>query len=87
LIALSRLIAAELRQELAKESFVSIAIDASNRKSRMPESEHSPLCPFINGAPGAKLPFYKSMTGNLTVYRYRLETYVFQVFAHPETSG
>jgi len=35
---------------------------------------------------GAEVPFYKSIIGNFMVYQDQLETFLLQLFAHPETS-
>jgi len=32
------------------------------------------------------VPFYEDITGNFMVYQHRTETYLLQLFAHPETS-
>jgi len=42
--------------------------------------------PFHKGAMGAEVPFYKSTIGNFMVYQDQLETFLLQLFAHPETS-
>ena len=43
--------------------------------------------PFHKGATGAEVVlFHKSIIGNFMVHQDRLETYLLQLFAHPETS-
>ena len=42
------------------------------------------LCSFKEGAMGAGVPFHNSITGNLIDYQDRLETILFQLFAHSE---
>ena len=41
---------------------------------------------FQKGETGWRCFFYKSIIGNFMVYQDRLETYLLQLFAHPEAS-
>ena len=63
------MIAAELCQELDKENFVSVTIDASNRKEQGHRRAgtwqgHCP-CTFVRGVTGAEVHFYKSIIGTV----------------------
>ena len=61
------MIAAELRHELDKANFVSVTIDASNRKEQGRRRAKALLpWPFVRRA--TEMPFYKSTIGNFMVY-------------------
>jgi len=39
---------------------------------------------FLKRGNGAEVPFYRRITRNFMVYQDRLESYLLQLFAHPE---
>jgi len=68
------MIAAELRQELDKENFVSLTIDASNRKEQGRQTAGT-LAPwsFIVGVTGAEVPFYRSIISRASFCNFFLQ--------------
>jgi len=67
-------------------NFVCLTIDASKRKEqRHRKAGTLAAWPSIVGATGAEVPFSRNIIGNFVVYQDRLETYLLQLFAHPET--
>jgi len=84
------IIAVELCQELDKTNLVSVTIDGPNSKEQgcwraYIWCEHCPLT-FHKRATWAEVPIYKSIVGYFMVCQDRLETYLLQLFAHPDTS-
>jgi len=41
---------------------------------------------FHKEGTGAEVPFHKSIIGDFMIYQDQLETFLLQLFAHPETS-
>ena len=74
------MIAAELRQELDKANFISVATDASKKKEQGRRRAGTlPTWAFISGKTGADVPLWKSIIGNLMIYQDRLQTYLLQL--------
>jgi len=57
----------------------------TDARERMHDGALSP-CPFIRGAMGADMPFYKSITRNFMAYQDRIQANLLQLFVHPGTS-
>jgi len=85
---IASMVAAELCQYLDKVNFISLTVDVSNGNEQGRwrtgiVTEALPPCTFIRGTTRC---LFIRVISNFMFYQNRLEIYLLQLFAHPDTS-